>query len=133
MVLNQDIISTPGAEFNRGIVEHKGDNIFHPVIDLGNLGFQISERGWVIQGRVFSDIAAVIEIAKGLIEQVSFASDTEDTGDIELIVICSEGTLQWAFSPLCPFWFSMSQQPKPRISFISSMIFSQLFPPNSSP
>jgi hypothetical protein len=48
----------------------------------------------VSQGRVFSDIVVVIEIAKGLIEQVFFASDTEDTGDIELIVIGSVRTLQ---------------------------------------
>jgi hypothetical protein len=94
VVLNQDIISTPGAEFNRDIIEHKGDDIFHPIIDLGSLGFQISERCLVIQGGVFSDIIVVIDITEGLVQQLFFAADAEHTRDIKLIIICSVRTFQ---------------------------------------
>ena len=62
MVLSQDIISTPRADFDRSSIEHNGDSIADVIIDNRQALFKGLKRGLVIEGGMFADIVVVIVI-----------------------------------------------------------------------
>jgi hypothetical protein len=49
-VLRQDIVSTPGAKSNGHVVEDQGLDEAQAVIDVGQLLFEIGERGLIVEG-----------------------------------------------------------------------------------
>jgi hypothetical protein len=66
-VLFQEMVSTPGTELDRDIVEDDGDSESDCIIDMGALRFKISKRGLVVEGGVLADIVIVVDIAGSLV------------------------------------------------------------------
>jgi len=68
LVLSQDIVSTPRADFDRRIIENDRDSITDILINVGKTLFEGLKRGLVIERGMFTDIVVKINKTQSFLQ-----------------------------------------------------------------
>ena len=81
------MVSTPGPQPDRDIIEHDRNDEPYFIIDFRHLRFEVGEGGQVVERRMPSEVVVIVDIAHCLIKEVFLTLEPQNAWNLELLVI----------------------------------------------